>query len=248
MLSHSSISGKHYSEDIKKEGIFDSIPCSCCPAVGSFYRHGFYTRTVVEPDLSTYTVEVLRLKCKSCGRTHAVLSDEWVPYYQPTAETILAAVYSHCAGEEDAETCRSPDASCRPDISESSFSPADSPDFPVIPPQEKAFCFFRSSPHCAGLFPDTPKALPAKLHFTEAYDNKRFCSIQTVYHLKNLILSQMGSLIYVLRKKEVWCLERNPGLNEVLEFLLRCNLAVFRRIHLDVHGSPMLFRRRCTAA
>lgn len=54
------------------------LSCSCGHA-GCLIRHGYYTRGLKTP-LGTITLRILRVKCKECGCTHALLPELVVPY------------------------------------------------------------------------------------------------------------------------------------------------------------------------
>lgn len=55
-----------------------AITCSCGHA-GCLIRHGYYVRTVTLK-AGTFDLRILRLKCKECGKTHAILLANIVPY------------------------------------------------------------------------------------------------------------------------------------------------------------------------
>lgn len=84
MLSHSSKSIKYLTQQIYNEYIFsfDFTTCSCsCGATGRFVMHGYYTRSIKTP-IGKIKLKILRVKCKSCGKTHAILHASIVPYSQ----------------------------------------------------------------------------------------------------------------------------------------------------------------------
>lgn len=57
-----------------------SIQCSC-GHTGCLVHHGYYYRTVKNKKGSV-VLRILRVKCKECGRTHAILLSSIVPYVQ----------------------------------------------------------------------------------------------------------------------------------------------------------------------
>ena len=60
----------------------DLSKCNCsCGAKGQFYMHGYYNRSVKVPS-GKIRLSILRVKCKSCGKTHAILHPSIVPYSQ----------------------------------------------------------------------------------------------------------------------------------------------------------------------
>ena len=57
---------------------FHQLPCTCdhsrCLTI-----HGCYTRSLKEDD-SEITLSICRVKCSHCGKTHALLPSQLVPY------------------------------------------------------------------------------------------------------------------------------------------------------------------------
>ena len=60
---------------------FMTIKCPTCSHSGCLIKHARYKRTFRLPD-SAVTISILRVLCKECGHTHAVLLCEFVPYSQ----------------------------------------------------------------------------------------------------------------------------------------------------------------------
>ena len=58
--------------------------CSCGHA-GCLVRHGYYRRRL-KTRRGTIVLRILRVKCKECGRTHAILPELVVPYSQIPAD------------------------------------------------------------------------------------------------------------------------------------------------------------------
>lgn len=56
------------------------VRCSCGHA-GCLIRHGYYSRKL-KLRYGTYSFRILRVKCRECGHTHAILPDSVVPYSQ----------------------------------------------------------------------------------------------------------------------------------------------------------------------
>jgi hypothetical protein len=81
---------------------FDCLSSACpkCGTVGSLVPHGSYERNLISHDgqkIVETRVATSRYKCKSCGRTHALLPDNVVPYCQHDLHfifTVLAAYFS----------------------------------------------------------------------------------------------------------------------------------------------------------
>ena len=60
------------------------LHCSCGHA-GCLVRHGYYRRRL-KTRQGTIVLCILRVKCKECGRTHAILPELVVPYSQVPAD------------------------------------------------------------------------------------------------------------------------------------------------------------------
>lgn len=59
--------------------------CPCCRSLGNCIRHGYYYRYLIHTtddrnNSSSCDCKILRVKCKSCKHTHAVLPDFIIPY------------------------------------------------------------------------------------------------------------------------------------------------------------------------
>ena len=69
------------------------IPCTCGHS-GCLIRHGVYKRSIQLAD-TVITLSVIRVYCKECGHTHALLLSSMVPYSQIPLQlhvnTIIAA-------------------------------------------------------------------------------------------------------------------------------------------------------------
>lgn len=87
--------------------------CPVCNAVGQWQRHGTYLRYLLVSeddgyesgsenriDLNTYYqwkthhMKILRIRCKSCQHTHAILTKDMVPYAISSIRSIIK-VYCH---------------------------------------------------------------------------------------------------------------------------------------------------------
>lgn len=107
------ISQKYYNFLINQLQIHQ-LKCSCGIA-GCLTVHGYYKRYVKGTDVPIL-LRVLRLRCSSCGKTHAVLLSTIVPYVQHTLEVHIDVI-------ENAEAYSSPDAVLEkyPSLDESSY-------------------------------------------------------------------------------------------------------------------------------
>ena len=82
------------------------LECNHCHCRGECVRHAYYTRQyVLEPhDLEEGTrIRILRVKCKHCGRTHAILPEEIVPYQKYTLSFIGTALDRHYTSGQTVE-------------------------------------------------------------------------------------------------------------------------------------------------
>lgn len=74
------------------------VNCPACRTRGSFKPHGFYQRYVVDYVHGRIIVarkNILRVKCSSCGHTHALLKDFLIPYCQYTLRFILQVLKAY---------------------------------------------------------------------------------------------------------------------------------------------------------
>lgn len=66
--------------------------CPVCKAKGLFVYHGYYLRNAIcriDGIIIDSKVPIERLRCKSCGTTHAVLSYAFIPYQSYTLRFYL---------------------------------------------------------------------------------------------------------------------------------------------------------------
>lgn len=68
---------------------FNAFTCPSCGSIGSLIKHGFYDRKIKINNIIRI-LTVLRIKCKKCGKTHAVLPSFVIPY-------LLTSVYDAVA-------------------------------------------------------------------------------------------------------------------------------------------------------
>lgn len=85
---------KDYYEILNFYGIWD---CSCpvCGASRSMHRHGKYHRNLIlweDGQLLETGGEILRLQCRSCRSTHAVLTMDMVPFFSYSLPAFLALI------------------------------------------------------------------------------------------------------------------------------------------------------------
>lgn len=73
------------------------LPCSC-NIKGQLVKHGYYKRKIKIPG-QINTIKILRLKCESCGKTHAVFPKEIVPYSQIPLQDQIVIIQTYLLGE-----------------------------------------------------------------------------------------------------------------------------------------------------
>lgn len=109
-----SISQKSYNRIIDQVPIH-RIQCTC-GCRGSLVRHGFYHR-MIKSTAGTLRLKVLRLRCNTCGITHALLPLEVVPYSQVSL-TCQIAILRYRISSPEMEQMRN----ANPDLDESCIS------------------------------------------------------------------------------------------------------------------------------
>jgi hypothetical protein len=62
--------------------------CSNCGYAGNLHRHASYKRTIICRYITT-RITIQRVICPDCGKTHALIPSDLIPYFQHTVETIL---------------------------------------------------------------------------------------------------------------------------------------------------------------
>ena len=70
---------------------FGSLECPCCHSK-EYILWGFYERGITymkQAQIYSETVKIQRIRCKSCGKTHAILPFGIVPYKQLTDEIFI---------------------------------------------------------------------------------------------------------------------------------------------------------------
>lgn len=72
---------------------FHQLQCTCGHS-GCFTIHGYYTRSLKEGD-SEITLSVCRVKCSHCGKTHALLPSQLVPYSQVSLQAQAAILSAY---------------------------------------------------------------------------------------------------------------------------------------------------------
>lgn len=82
---------KQYAETCN----FGSLECPHCHST-NIIRWGFYQRNIYffdDNNISSLIIDIQRVRCKSCGKTHALLPFGIIPYKQFSDEIISKIIY-----------------------------------------------------------------------------------------------------------------------------------------------------------
>ena len=106
---------KSFLKNLSEKVIFDdetgdfcyrSEACLGCGTIGKFDSHGGYSRWLFTHEDGKnigLRIWVLRLKCTSCGATHAILPDVLVPYSPYSLSFVLTALIAYFEREATVE-------------------------------------------------------------------------------------------------------------------------------------------------
>ena len=72
------------NKNIFKQHIYG---CPSCIFEGKLYSHGSYLRNLITED-NTCPITIYRVKCPICDKTHALIPDFLIPYFQHSLNTI----------------------------------------------------------------------------------------------------------------------------------------------------------------
>lgn len=83
MILDQTITLNQYKLFVQKKIKSYEYSCPQCGDYGNFYRHGTYVRNVIsyQSGICEEQIPILRLKCTSCCRTHAILPKGVIPYH-----------------------------------------------------------------------------------------------------------------------------------------------------------------------
>ena len=86
MIIEFNLKSKNYFQKIDSINL-DKYTCpnSKCEAKSQFVRHDYYERNNISVQNKKFNyskIKILRVKCKSCGKTHAILPGDIIPYKQ----------------------------------------------------------------------------------------------------------------------------------------------------------------------
>ena len=62
--------------------------CRQCKYTGNLHRHASYYRNVICEEV-TARVKIQRVICTNCGKTHAIIPSDLIPYFQHSLKTII---------------------------------------------------------------------------------------------------------------------------------------------------------------
>jgi hypothetical protein len=88
---------KNYNDFIESLNII-SLTCSSCGIIGNCTRHAFYKRHIIT-ETGKIPIDILRVQCGSCHKTHALLPDWIVPYSQVMLDDMLEILRKYEKGE-----------------------------------------------------------------------------------------------------------------------------------------------------
>lgn len=72
------------NKNIFKQHIYG---CPSCIFEGKLYCHGSYLRNMITEE-NTFSITIYRVKCPICGKTHALIPDFLIPYFQHSFSTV----------------------------------------------------------------------------------------------------------------------------------------------------------------
>lgn len=92
------ISDNQLFHDVLADFSLSDAVCPCCGAAGCCVFHGAYNRDMISVQSGSrlaITVSVPRIRCKSCGHTHALLPDVLIPFGSYSLRFILTVLYGY---------------------------------------------------------------------------------------------------------------------------------------------------------
>ena len=107
--------------EIKYEITANLSNCRCdkCGAIGNFKNHSCYERFLIQI-LKTEKIRIQRVKCVSCGTTHALIPKDVIPYkqYSLSLVVLLFLIWADSSKKKDCENIAVPNTSKRRLISD----------------------------------------------------------------------------------------------------------------------------------
>lgn len=104
-ISMITISAKNFKNFIviNYNNLIDNLPIhnlTCtCGAKGNLIKHGSYKRKIKEPSGKT-VITIQRVKCNSCGITHAILPEWIIPYSSVILSDQIKIISAYLAGDD----------------------------------------------------------------------------------------------------------------------------------------------------
>jgi len=92
-LEKSKGSGQKYYDNLINNLDFHKLTCPC-GQTGQLIKHGKYTRSIKTPE-GLIPLEINRLKCTACLKTHALLPEFIVPYSRILLKDHLSIIESY---------------------------------------------------------------------------------------------------------------------------------------------------------
>ena len=103
MIIDFNINFNNYNEKILNYAGFFTYVCPSCGARHSLTRHAVYERNISflqENILLNKKLKILRLKCSSCEKTHAILPNDVVPYCIYSYSFMIKTLMAHFIEKE----------------------------------------------------------------------------------------------------------------------------------------------------
>lgn len=98
MIIDFNVNFNNYEEEILNTYKILNYICPTCGSKHSLFRHAKYERyilTIYQGEISSKKLEILRLRCSSCDKTHAVLPSDTIPYCIYSYSYILTILFEH---------------------------------------------------------------------------------------------------------------------------------------------------------
>lgn len=95
MILNFELTSKHYHQNIFIESTthtFSKCKCDYCGAIGHFHRHASYSRYFISFESNTpqiQTLDILRVQCVSCQKTHSILPKDVIPFQLHSLHYVL---------------------------------------------------------------------------------------------------------------------------------------------------------------
>lgn len=100
MILNFEVTSKDYHQNIFIESTthtFSKCKCDHCGAIGHFHRHASYLRYFISFESNTLqiqTLDILRVQCVSCQKTHSVLPKDVIPFQLHSLHYVLTILQS----------------------------------------------------------------------------------------------------------------------------------------------------------